>query len=193
LTLADDGCFYGVTTRGGKYNAGVVYRIQARPRFISQPLSQTNQTGGTISLSVTLDGIAPYNYQWLKNNVALIEEGNVSGVATNQLTLGSISPAASGAYTVIVSNAFGATTSSQAFLHVIEPPAILVNAPNFGFSPSGFGIPITSSIGSVLLIQSSTNLVNWIPLATLTNLAGTVYFIDQNTNHSRQFYRAIQQ
>jgi hypothetical protein len=46
--------------------------------------------------------------------------------------------------------------------------------------------------GNKFQIQASTNLSNWITLATLTNSTGTTNYTDPATNLSRRFYRALQ-
>ena len=41
-------------------------------------------------------------------------------------------------------------------------------------------------------VQASTNLNQWSPLTTVTNLTGTLEFTDPDAgNHLRRFYRAV--
>ena len=51
-----------------------------------------------------------------------------------------------------------------------NPPVILTSDGNFGFTNGpggfGFGFDIGGSAGQTLVVQGSTNLVNWVPLQT---------------------------
>jgi hypothetical protein len=78
----------------------------------------------------------------------------------------------------------------------------LSSAFNVGqFAPIHMGMPQSSHGGQIqftltggygIEIQASTNLVNWISLATLTNTTGTTNFTDSLSTFSRRFYRAHQ-
>jgi len=51
---------------------------------------------------------------------------------------------------------------------------------------------IQSWKGMVFELQSSTNLVQWLPVTTVTNLTGTLEFTDPDAaNHLRRFYRTL--
>ncbi|MCX6925887.1 MAG: immunoglobulin domain-containing protein, partial [Verrucomicrobia bacterium] len=53
-------------------------------------------------------------------------------------------------------------------------------------------VKLTAAPGYNYLMQSSTNLVNWIPTALLVNTNGTVLFADPAvTNSTARFYRAV--
>ena len=50
----------------------------------------------------------------------------------------------------------------------------------------------TGAPGPGYTVQSSSNLVNWVTLANLTNTNGTVLFNDTvNTNSPTEFYRVL--
>jgi len=193
IVFAGDGNFYGTTTYGGTYNAGVIYRIHAPPVLLTQPYSQTNVAGSSISMTVSVDGVPPFSYQWFKDAAPIGDGTHIHGSTTNTVLIEGISSSDAGSYSVNVTNNFGAVTSLAADLVVITPPSILVDDGYFGFSSNGFGFSVTGSIGSVLILQSSTNLTDWMPFASLTNETGTVFFADPNTNRACQFYRALQQ
>ena len=53
-------------------------------------------------------------------------------------------------------------------------------------------ITLTGSTGDVYRALASTNLLNWQPIATVTNFSGTVQFSDtEATNLSQRFYRCV--
>jgi len=61
------------------------------------------------------------------------------------------------------------------------------------FGDGTMRLVLGAQTGAVLELEASTNLVDWIPLATLTNTLGTVDFLDQTaTSFNRRFYRARQ-
>ena len=60
-----------------------------------------------------------------------------------------------------------------------------------GVKPGGFGFTLTSLTNQTIVVEASTNLVNWQPIWT-NSLPGTsTDFVDsQSTNHPHRFYRA---
>ena len=71
---------------------------------------------------MTASGPGQLGYQWKYNNGNLAEGGRISGVASSNLVLTSVLTNDSGSYTVVVTNAYGAVTSSPALLTVVPPP-----------------------------------------------------------------------
>jgi uncharacterized delta-60 repeat protein len=80
------------------------------------------------------------------------------------------------------------------FVESLSPqvaPAILVNDGRFGVRSNQFGFNLVGSGGSVVVVECSTNLLNWIPLGTNMLPSGPIYFSDPgSTNFPRRFYRA---
>jgi len=77
-------------------------------------------------------------------------------------------------------------------LRRIIGPEILANDGSFGPHTNGFGFNVGCMPGQAVVIEASSNLTNWAPLAT--NLLGTdpLYFSDPaSTNLSQRFYRAV--
>jgi len=83
------------------------------PSISTQPQNFTNVVGLNASFSVTADGTAPLRYQWLFNSTPLSARTN----ATLSLPIASTNDA--GNYSVIITNLFGAVTSSVATLTVV--------------------------------------------------------------------------
>ena len=82
------------------------------PSITSQPQSVTVAATYDASFSVTASGTPPFAYQWRKDGT------NVSGATDATLMLTSVSASAGGIYSVVVSNAAGSVTSSNAVLTV---------------------------------------------------------------------------
>jgi hypothetical protein len=106
----------------GIYNAIGAGKCQsAAPFIVNQPVGQTVIAGANVSFSVTAGGTPPLSYQWRL-------EGNALGGATNSaLNLDNVQATDAGNYSVVVSNASGTVTSSNALLTV--NPAVCTNPP----------------------------------------------------------------
>lgn len=98
----------------GIYNAGSAGKCPVA--FItSQPQGRTAVVGSTVTFVVTAGGTPPLSYQWLFNGT------NITGATSSSLTLTNVQPDQAGTYLVIVTNALGAVTSSNAVLAVVPP------------------------------------------------------------------------
>ncbi|PYJ08584.1 MAG: hypothetical protein DME25_01105 [Verrucomicrobia bacterium] len=127
------------------------------PVVLFAPQSRTNNSGTTVTLSVTADGTGPLAYHWRKNGANLSDAGNVSGSASSDLTLSSISPADAAGYDVVVTG-FGTVTSS--------PPAtltVVTNQPPVIFLPPQSQVCIqgTNASFSVMAIGSGPFTYRW--------------------------------
>ncbi len=131
-----------ITNAGGSVTSVVatlvVTNIETPPFITSQPQNQTVSAGQTANFSVVAGGSVPLFYQWYLNDVTQLTD------QTNALlSLVSVSTNDAGNYSVIVSNAFGATNSVDATL------TVNTNAPP-DFGPIGFcnnGGTITGGAG----------------------------------------------
>jgi hypothetical protein len=90
----------------------------AAPTIARQPQAQTIPTGSTVVFNADASG-APLSFQWRKNGNAL------PGATNASLVLNAATAADAGAYSVVISNSVGATTSAPATL-------TLSNDSNFG-------------------------------------------------------------
>lgn len=80
--------------------------------------------GETVTLTVAVDGTAPFTYQWQKEGVNLSDTPRLSGTTSASLVIGSALPADAGNYTVVVSNLADSVVSSAATLTVKPLPPI---------------------------------------------------------------------
>jgi hypothetical protein len=73
---------------------------------------------------------------------------------------------------------------------VVYQPVIVPNLAAFSYTRSGgFQFSITNSPGQSVIIQASTNLVNWIPV--YTNVEPFTYANTNTTSFPMRFYRAV--
>lgn len=118
------------------------------PRLLAQPESQTVSEGSTVVFSANVAGARPLSYQWTFNHTNAFP-----GATNSTLTLDDVRLDNSGAYALVVSNAFGLAVSSDAVLTVIgfnDPPTVSLDSPTNGAS---FGL----NVGSVLLLASAAD------------------------------------
>jgi hypothetical protein len=87
----------------------------APPTITTQPQNRSAAVGDTVSFSVSALGALPLTYQWKRNNE------NLTGETGPTLTLENLTAEQAGAYSVVVSNAGGDTTSNPATLTVLSP------------------------------------------------------------------------
>jgi len=71
------------------------------------------------------------------------------------------------------------------------PPKIIADDSSFGIRSNKFGFNLAGLQGQVVVVESSPNFVDWMPIFTNTIVTGSVYFSDlSSTNFSTRFYRA---
>ena len=74
--------------------------------------------GQTVTFSVTVNGTAPFTYQWYKDGAA------VGGASNATYTIAAVRTTDAGTYDVVVSNSAGSTTSDNAVLDVAGTAAV---------------------------------------------------------------------
>jgi len=132
----------GSTVSNG--SGSITVLINPAPIIVTQPQSVTEYLGqGPVSFSVTAAGTTPLGYQWFTNGTAaLTDNGNRIGSTSNVLTIPNPTLVDSGNYTVVVTNIYGAVTSSVAVLTIQTPGPALNFTLDFG------GTPIAQPIGA---------------------------------------------
>jgi len=95
---------------------GLVIQPPMPPSIVTQPTNRTAVNGSTATLTVSAESIQQLRYQWRRDGASLI------GKTNETLTLTGVNTNDAGYYSVVVSNDFGAVTSSNAWLTVIVPP-----------------------------------------------------------------------
>lgn len=87
----------------------------------------------------------------------------------------------------------GGNNSSSWFIETVWPPATptIVTTNNlFGVRSNRFGFSIGGSSGSTVVVEGSTNLTGWTPIATNVLSSSALYFCDSDCpNFQHRFYR----
>lgn len=115
---------------------------QTAPTIASISSSQRVTEGQALSLSVSVNGTAPFTYQWKKEGTA------ISGATTSTYAVAQIATTDSGSYTVTIANA-GGTLVSNAILVDVTP----ATAPSFYYQPG----PYTITVGDTLSLGVSVS------------------------------------
>jgi sugar lactone lactonase YvrE len=121
-----------------------------------------------------------------------IREVQLAGYPTLALT--NVTASNAGSYTVVIASPYGSVTSAVATLTVTipqTPPQIMAGDGSFGFVTNQFGFKISGATGQTIVVDGSTDLVNWTPLCTNTAGGNPFYFCDPCwSNFPGRFYRA---
>lgn len=141
------------------------------PSISAQPQSQTVTVGGSAVFSVAASGQPAPSYQWRKNGV------NIVNAIAAALSLTSVQAGDAGTYSVVITNAAGAVTSSAVtltvnpptgqFAFVSQPASQVIAAGNTvvfnatvtgatGFQWQRNGTTIANAAGPTLVINAAT-------------------------------------
>lgn len=112
------------------------------PVITAQSPSTNVLAGSSVTFSVSASGPAPIGYEWYFNGTP-IPPGADGNAAGSILTLNNLTTEQDGDYTVIVSDAAGATTSAPIVLTVYNPVAIVNQTTNIS---TAYGFTETMSV-----------------------------------------------
>ena len=93
--------------------ATIVSMVGTTPMITVQPSDRAVKPGAKATFQVVATGVEPLSYQWLFNGTSL------PGAVGPVLTLVNVGMAQAGSYSVLVTNVFGSTLSSNAVLTVL--------------------------------------------------------------------------
>ena len=106
--------------------------------ILTQPSSRSAFEGGTVSFAVSASGAPPLLYQWLYNGAA------IDGATNQSFTVRQARPNQSGDYSVIITNTWRSTVSSNAALQVVPPPTspVIISQPVDDVTPAGYAASV---------------------------------------------------
>ncbi|MGZ5508025.1 MAG: immunoglobulin domain-containing protein, partial [Limisphaerales bacterium] len=105
------------------------------PTITNQPTSQTVTNGIPFTLTVGATGSDPLSYQWYLGISSLGDGTRYTGTRTSSLTDTNPTSSDAGSYSVVVTNAFGSVTSSNAVVTVLIRPTVTAQ-------PLGRSVPL---------------------------------------------------
>jgi len=122
ITAADAATYTAVVTNtaGSVTSTGAALTVNAgtAPSIMIQPASQAVDLSTAVTFTIAAIGTPSPTYQWRKNGSNLADGGNVAGATTTALALSNVTTADAAAYSVVVSNANGSATSTNAILTI---------------------------------------------------------------------------
>lgn len=119
------------------------------PVITVQPQSVSQVTFANAAFAVTAVGPGPLGYQWQLNNTNLTDNFRLSGSQSNYLSISNLALADAGSYRVVVTNAYGSVTSTNAMLWV--------SGRNIKYSLVDLGVMLAPYTNSAAAIGISTN------------------------------------
>jgi hypothetical protein len=151
------------------------------PTITSQPADQIVTAGSNATFAVQCSGTPTLSYQWALNDT------NLLGATASSLTLSNLLLSDQGYVSVQIANAFGTTASRQAALVVLPRPS-RISVARVG---AGLVLHMTLQPNRSYSLLTSTNLVDWVPLQTITN-SGTLYDLSLPlAPDGARFYRLV--
>ncbi len=126
VKVSNDGSLYYLA-RGSSSIFRVLFSAPSgtAPAITAHPSDQAVSEGQTATFNVSASGTAPLGYQWQKNG------SNIAAATGSSYTTPPATLADDGArFRCVVSNAFGAATSSEALLTVTLPAPVLLTEPD---------------------------------------------------------------
>jgi hypothetical protein len=178
-----------VIVAANDYLDGPVYTgfFPLPPSILTPPTNQTVECGLNAAFAVTATGTSPLTYRWYFNSNQLSDSANITGTATSNLTLTTVSLSQSGLYNVTVANPYGSATTPAATLTVqlTNPPTLNT----LSLEPDGAVSGLITGFAGPTTIQASTDLINWMILTNITLTNSPTQFTDPS-NYPQRFYRA---
>jgi hypothetical protein len=152
------------------------------PTITTQPTNVVALAGGSAIFTVAAAGTAPLSCQWVFNNTNLEEATNLT------LTLSNLTTDQTGAYSITVTNLAGSVTSSNAILSVYSSAVPTLSGSAFDVD-NNFSFTVAGVPGFNYVVQTSTNLVDWMPV--MTNISPFSFTDTNAAGFQQQFYRSI--
>lgn len=178
LTNLPPGNYYwAVQTLGQSYTGspftteGMFVVTSSPPVIVSEPTNLTVPWSSNVTVKVTSIGTKPLAYQWHKDGLALSDDASHRGSTSPSLSITNVQESDAGTYTVIITNDYGAITSSVAALTVLLPLPVIT------MQPANAGAFLGQSVSFSVNAKSDTPLgyqwlFNGIPLSYSDHLDG---------------------
>jgi hypothetical protein len=154
------------------------------PVIVASPASLAVPVGATADFQVAATGAPPLVYQWVLNGTAAI-----AGATSSVLSLTNVQLTQVGAYSVTVSNLYGAVTSAPALLQVFPRGIVVTNSEaNLRAAMSVGGTVTFGFDGTILLANTITNVISGTTLdgsghqVTISGYGAPVFSVNANVS-----------
>jgi hypothetical protein len=183
------GAYYVIVSNpyGSATSAVATISILVPLEITRQPTNQVATPGSEVLFAVSASGNGSMLYQWSF-------KGSPIGNETNStLSIKSAQPDYAGNYTVKVTDSIGSVTSSPARLTIVAPaPALSAATVSPGPTSGAFSFNYFASSGFTYVIEATTDLQHWAPIATNSSATGAVSYSDPSaSSYPSRFYRVV--
>lgn len=159
-----------------------ITRTAYGPAITRQPADEMRAAGDTAEFNVSAIGTGPLSYQWYHDGHP------IPGAVFNTLLVGDLHPADAGNYSVVVSNFLGTATSRLATL-IVQP----FLTPGWNVNNGHFQLGFEADAARSYSILSSSDLITWNLVTTLSGLSGPVQWEDPSPASAQaRFYRVTE-
>lgn len=148
-------------------------------------------------ITLTAVSLTSMTITWQKDGHALSNPHvvNVGGIAgtVSTLTIQNCGNGDRGAYSAVIQNGVGTVTSSNANLIILDILNALTNITILpsGMTHNGFQLNLLKPATSNCVIEASSDLRNWAPVATNSSGSTNISFTDSaSTSLNARYYRA---
>jgi hypothetical protein len=169
------------------YDTSVVI-LNSAPVITQQPRHQTVFPTHGATFTVSLTGATPLSYQWRRDGTNPIGPLTVTGSRTATLTLTNLQAFDAGGYSVVVTNNYGAVTSTVAGLTVEARPLLTA----VGLTTNGmFRVSVLGLLDQAYVLQCSSDFTDWTPIATNGSTGNFADLFDPGPMAPRRFFRVL--
>lgn len=170
---------------------GKLHTYKSPLAITNHPQDQIVLGGNNAQFEVGAAALSAAKYQWQKNGT------NISNATNTTFSVTNVTRLDEGSYSVVVTNSYGAVTSSNVFLRVYVPQQLSGLHPSTNGSWQFFfgdwsGGALTSNQLLNFELDSSSNLIDWQPLNLPFLLTNGKIQIDDGTNLPQRFYRVME-
>ena len=180
------------TGLGTPNGTNLINALAPQPGFLNQPASQTVASGAVVTFNPVVLGQPPLSFQWRFNGTNLVDDGNVSGSTGNGLSIAAVTTNQAGSFSLVVTNAYGAITSSVAVLTVGVAPVVTVPPASQSFWPGSNVVFAATVSGSTPLSfqwrKNGTNLANGTGISGATSNLLTLTAVTTNSVGAYSLY-----
>ncbi len=166
---------------GATASSNAELRVAMAPVITTQPITQTVLTNSSARFVVLALGEIPMHYQWNFNAVPL------PGQTIRVLAITNAAAVDQGNYAVVITNAYGSTTSAVAGLNVIT--SFSMTSPTMISNQLLVTVAARTGLTYVTEYKPSLTSTNWIPTATNLAVTPTLTLPLPNPSPSNAFYR----
>jgi hypothetical protein len=180
VRATNDGVYTVVVNNafGSTTSTPATLTVRVPPSIAAHPQGQIVNPGSNVTFTISVNGTAPFTYQWRFNGAS------IAGATSSSLTRNNVQHTNAGMYSVTVGNAAGSAISQPAEL-IVRPQIMSAQ----WVSNSVFHLIYNGTPGRNYAIEWTGTLTNWGALSSISNSAVQAQYQDTNApgSNSRSY------